>query len=98
MHNSLANPPDRIRNEARATLGVELAGSMHQADVPFVNQIGQGQAMPLVLERHLHHEAQIALDEFVERLLIPLRTAAAQFCLFRRRKQRLATHFSEVRG
>jgi hypothetical protein len=46
---------------------VELVGSVYEADIPFVDQVWQGQAMPLVFKRYPHHAAQIALAECVER-------------------------------
>ena len=50
-----------------------------------------------ILEYHLHHEAQIALDKFLECVLIPLHNTATKCCLCLRREAWRAAHLGYVR-
>ena len=71
----------------RVPRGGRTYGPRQEAEVAFIDQVGEWESVPLVLQRHLHHKAQIVLDEFIARLLIPLRNAAAEGCLDFRREQ-----------
>src|SRR6185369_10835940 len=66
----LADPPHRVRDELDALIGIELPGGSEQTDVAFTDQIDEGQTTVLVFLRHGDHEAEIALHELLEGVLI----------------------------
>ena len=98
MQNGLSDPPDGIGNETHAAFGIEFARRMQQAEVAFIDQIGQGKTAPFIFTGHLHHKAQITLHQLMQRLLIASLNATPQEDLFCRCRHRLAAHFRQVRG
>ena len=60
---ALADPPGRVRRELEPAAPVEELDGTHQADVAFLDQVEQRQALALVLAGHGHHEAKVGHDE-----------------------------------
>src|SRR4051812_42972444 len=60
---SLANPPSCIGAELESTGVIELVGRLHQADIPFLNQIKEGKTTSDVFLRDRDDEPEIRLDE-----------------------------------
>jgi hypothetical protein len=97
VHDGLPNPPHGVGDEARAVCRIELAGSMQQADIALVDEVGEWQSIPLIFVGHLHHKTQIALNEFAQSLSIAGLDTAAQSHFFGGRGHRLPPYLSQVR-
>ena len=68
--NRLTNPPHGVRDELHALIGIELPGGREQTDVAFTDQIDERQAAVLVFLCDGDDEAQVALHELLERVLV----------------------------
>src|SRR5439155_22681191 len=66
----LADPPHGVGDELHSLVRVELPGRREQPDVPLPDQVGEGQTPVLVLLGDRDHEAQVALHQFLHRLLV----------------------------
>jgi hypothetical protein len=77
LEDRLADPPHRVADELDAFGLVEFVSRANQTEVAFVDQIGQGHALVLVLLGDAHDEPQVGSHQLVERLgvaeLDPLR-------------------------
>src|SRR4030095_7925776 len=71
VHNRLTNPPHSVGDEACAVFRVELTGSMQKAEIPLIDEVGEGQPISLIFIRNLDHKTEIALDEFAQGFSIP---------------------------
>ena len=58
----LAYPPCCVRGELKALLKVVLIGSVHQADIAFLYQVGQLQLLAVVTPRYGHNQAQVGAN------------------------------------
>src|SRR2546428_266285 len=65
----LADPPRRVRGELEALAVVELLDRAHQARVPLLDEVEQGQARARVTAGYRDHQAQVRPDEDVLGLL-----------------------------
>ena len=54
-----ADPVHRERHQAHALVGVETLDRLHQADVAFLDQVADLQAVAVVAARDVHDEAQV---------------------------------------
>ena len=63
-----ADPPDGVRREADAAVGIELLHRLHEADVALLDQVEQVAEGALVLARDHHHQPQVGGDQTVRRL------------------------------
>ena len=61
----LADPPGRVRRELVALGVVELLDRTHQADVAFLDQVEQRQALALVALGQRNDEAEVGLEQVV---------------------------------
>ena len=68
--NRLADPPHGVGDELHALVGVELPGGGEQPDVALADQVDEGQAAVLILFRHGNDEAQVALHQLLERVVV----------------------------
>src|SRR5205823_1379810 len=75
LENRLANPPHRVRDELDAFRLVELVGGANEAEVAFVDQIGERDALILILLGDRDDEAQIRTHQRIEGLLVVLADA-----------------------
>jgi hypothetical protein len=67
-----ADPPDRVGDQPDLLVRVELLHGLHEADVALLDEIRHPEAVGAVLERDLHHEPQVGLDQPVTRALVAL--------------------------
>jgi hypothetical protein len=74
----LADPPHGVRDELEVAADVEAFGRLDQAEVSLVDQLGQGEALVLVHERHVDHELEVRAHEAVHGPRIPLLDAAQE--------------------
>ena len=81
VEDGLAHPPHRVGDELDVALGVEALGRLDQAEAALVDQVQEGQAQAAVALRVGDHEAQVGLDQPLQRLLVALLDAAAQHLL-----------------
>jgi hypothetical protein len=68
-HNRLPDPLNGICAELEALAMVELLYSMHQANIPLLNEIEEGQATSNVLSGYTNNQAQIGFHEMLARSL-----------------------------
>ena len=59
----LADPPRRVGREAEAALGVELVERVDEAEVAFLDQVGQREPAVGVVLRDADDEPQVVLDQ-----------------------------------
>src|SRR5947208_7137170 len=65
----LADPPGRVGRELVAAAVLELVDRLHQADVPFLNQIEELEAAGRAFLRDRHDQAEVGFDQLLLRLL-----------------------------
>ena len=99
LQNGLTNPPHSIADELKAARLVELLSSLNQSNVSFVNQVGQCQALMLVLLGHGNYETQVSGNEFVLRtfaLWAALSDFLCQFYFLVNTNQRCTSNFYQI--
>src|SRR5687767_7876846 len=96
LQNGLTNPPDRVRDELDALRLIELVSSPDESEVALVDEIGERDALILVLLRDGHDEAKIGAHELIERLLIIHADALREPHLFVAGDQRINADVAEV--
>src|SRR6185437_8032492 len=96
LYDRLPDPPDRVRDELDAVRVVELLSGANEAEVAFVDQIGQRNAVVLVALGDRHDEAQIGADESVERLRVAGANAAGELGFLVSREQRVGANLVQV--
>src|SRR5688500_4823808 len=92
----LANPPHRVGDEFHSLVGVELPGSSEQADVAFTDQVDEGQAAVLVFLRDGNDEAQVALHQLLECILVSSTDLTGNLDLLVALEQRVGAYLIEV--
>jgi len=70
--NRSPDPPHRIGREAEASLRVEAIDGLHQAEVAFGYDLRKRQTIAAVVHRDFGGETQMAGDDLVRSLAIPL--------------------------
>src|SRR3990172_302658 len=68
----LTYPPRGVRGEPCASMWKVASGRVHQADVPFLNEIHERETASDVAPGELQHQPKIRLDQRAPRLFIPL--------------------------
>src|SRR3546814_20508937 len=58
-----ADPVHREADQAHADLGVEALDRLHQADVAFLDQVAEWQAVAVVAARDVHDEAPVRMHQ-----------------------------------
>ena len=74
----LPDPPRRVGGEAEAALGIELLERMDEAQVAFLDQVGQRDAAMRVMAGDADDEAQVALDHRLPRREVARRASRAR--------------------
>ena len=64
------DPPDGIGDESVALVGIKLLHGMHEADVAFLNEIGELESVVPIFMGDLDDEPQVRDDEFFRRFHI----------------------------
>ena len=77
-------------------LRIEFTRRMQETEIALIDQVGEGQPIPLVLTGHLHHKAQIPFHEFAQRLGISPLDTAPKGNFFCRRRHGFGAHLSQV--
>ena len=70
LEDRLADPPHGVRDELDALRLVELVRRADQAEVALVDQVGERDALVLILLGDRDDEAQVAAHQLVERLVV----------------------------
>ncbi len=65
-----ADPMHRERHQAHALVRIEALHGLHQADVAFLDQIADLQAVAGIAARDVHHEAQVRQHQLLGRIEI----------------------------
>src|SRR5690242_5470164 len=94
--NRLANPPDSVRDELDALIRIEFSRGGEQADVPLTDEINEWKSAVLILLRHGNDEPEIALHQFLERVLITGADFPREVELLRSLEQGIGAHLVEV--
>src|SRR6185295_12423769 len=92
----LADPPHRVGDELHSLVRIELSRSSQQADVPLTDEIDERQSAVLIFLGHGDHEAQVALHELLQRVLIPGADLLRELDLLRTLEQRVRGDLVEV--
>src|SRR5256885_2375765 len=87
---------DGIRDELDALRFVELVGGADQAEVTLVDQIGERDALVLILLRDRHHEPEVGAHQFVERLRVALLDSLSERHFLLTGDQRVLADLAEV--
>ena len=96
LKDRLANPPHGVGDEFETARLVELLGGLDQAEVPFVDQVGQAESLVLVLLGYRDHETQVGLGQLFERFLIAFADSLGQFHLFLHRDELLLADLLQI--
>ena len=75
----LLDPPGAVGGKLGAFGRVKPLHSLHQTDVPLVDQVEQGQAIIFVAARDFDDQAQIGLDHLFARFGVALLDALASW-------------------
>src|SRR5262249_22651153 len=92
----LTDPPHGVGDELDALVGIEFSGGSEQADVALTDEVDEGQSPVLVLLGYGDDEAQVALDQFLERVLIARANFLREVDLLRSLEERIRRHLIEV--
>src|SRR5699024_6308102 len=60
-----ADPVHGEGNQAHADIRIEALDGLHQADIAFLHQVGQWQAVTGVAARNVHDETQVGQNQFL---------------------------------
>ncbi len=93
LQDLLTDPPHGIADELEAAGLIEAFGRLDEAEVAFADEVGQGEALALVLLGHGHNEAQIGLAQFLQSVVVPLLDAYRELHLLLCGDQ---LHFSDL--
>ena len=96
LENALADPPHRIGNEFETTGFIELFRRFDEAQVAFVDEVRQAEALILVLLGYGNHKAEIRAGEFFQGFLVPFANALGQFHFFVRGDEFFTTNLLQV--
>jgi hypothetical protein len=81
VEDRLAHPPHGVGDELDVALRVEALGGLHQAERALVDQVHVGHAEPAVALGVVDDEAQVGLDQPLDRLLVAALDAPAEHLL-----------------
>ncbi len=84
LQDGLTNPPDGVRDELDALIGIELLHGLEQTLVADGHELGEVEPMPLVLLHVRDDEAKVGRDQPLGRLLVPVLRQPSQPALFHR--------------
>src|SRR6185437_6350617 len=96
LQDRLADPPDGIGDELDALRLVEFVGGANESEVALVDEIGEGDALVLILLRHRDDKAQVGANERVQGLLVIDPDSLRQLDLILPRDQRIDADIAEV--
>jgi hypothetical protein len=68
----LLDPPRAVGREFAALGRIKPLHRLHQADIPFADQVQQWQPDPFIIARDFHHQPQVGLDHLLAGFLVPL--------------------------
>src|SRR3546814_8579988 len=96
------DPPHGIGGEAEALVGLKLLHALHEADVTFGNQLGDGQAIAAIALGDLGHQPQMGGDKPCRRFRVLMFPPAFGEHIFLLRSQewklRSEEHTSELQS
>ena len=96
LQDRLTDPPHGIGDELEAAGLVELLGGLDQAEVALVDQVGQADALVLVLLGDGDDEPEVRTGEFVEGFLVALLDTLGEFHFLFHGNQFFPTDFLQV--
>ena len=84
-------------DQAHALVGIEALDRLHQADVAFLDQVAQLQAVAVVAAGHVHDETQVRMHQLARGIQVLLvAEAARQFLFLIDREHRDLVHGTDV--
>ena len=92
----MADPPHGVRDEHESACLVEFLGGFDQSQVALVDEVGQAQALVLVLLSHGNDEAQVGFGELLQRFAVAFLDGLCKFDFFLDGDQVLAADLLEV--
>ena len=96
LQDGLADPPDGVGDELDALGLVELVGGADEAEVALVDQVGERDALVLILLGDRDDEAEVAAHQLVERLAVARADPLGEADLFLLRNQRVLADLAEI--
>ena len=78
LEDGLTDPPDGVGDEFEAAGFVEFLGGLDEAEVALVDEVGQAEALVLVLFGNGDDEAEVGPGEFLEGPLVTLADALGE--------------------
>ncbi len=99
LHDALANPPNGVRDELEASCLIEFLGGLDQTHITLVDQVGERDALMLILLGHRNHETQIATHQPVASTLAlsaTLMDGLCQRCLLVGREHGFSRDLREI--
>ena len=96
LEDALADPPHGVGDELEAAGLVELLGGLDQAEVALVDQVGQADALVLVLLGYGDDEPEVRPGEFVEGFLVALLDTLGEFHFLLHCNQFFPTDFLKI--
>jgi hypothetical protein len=96
LKDGLANPPNGVRDEFETAGFVETLGRFDEAEVAFVDKVGEAKALILILFCYRNNEAQVGFGQFFEGYLVALFDPFCQIYFFFRGQQVHFPNFLQV--
>ena len=99
LQDALTNPPHGIRDELESARLIEFLGSLDQADVTFVDEVGKCESLMLILLGYRYDKSQVGGDELILgsfAIGTALLYFLCQFNFFINGNQWCTTNFNEV--
>ena len=96
LQDGLTYPPYGVADELESTCLVEFLGSLDEAHVAFVDEVGQGKSLVLILLCYTDHKTQVGTHEFVQRLTVALADALRKLYFFVHREQGLTANLLQI--
>jgi len=82
LQDALPDPPYRKRNEFESAGIVEPLGGLYQPEISFIDEIGKGETLALVLFSHRDDKPEISLDEVVQGMFVSIPDQGGEARLF----------------
>ena len=96
LQNRLPNPPYCVGDELETPRFVELFTSPYQPEVTLIDEVGQREALVLVLLSHRDHEPKVSACELFQRVAITLPYALRELYLLLYRYKLLFTNLLKI--
>src|SRR6188472_22079 len=84
LQDTLTDPPNCIRNELKPLGFIEAPGSLHQADISFIDKVTERKALVLVLLGYRYNKPQVGFSQSLQGSMIARPDTGSQARFFLR--------------